>query len=361
MEQKCVKLVGSNNNVTVPALSPLQSVSQTILDAIPRIILFHSSMPPQHFLFHSSKTTIIPLEFISPVYMLVAPQSHPPPFPTQFHNPKRDLLKKRENDTEEYREKWNKMGTVPVLVVREMGGKERRISQSMAAMELLNTLMEGSSHQAHQQLILPSLNDKSLRSDMVPLLQALIVEFAEVINSGMQPMQNTKVLRMVKDSFKAQQGSEHSDPKNLSKELDDRVKREWTEVHLRKGCSKLEHMLRDNRGNESFYEEIPREDQDALAPFYCIGRRLSIADLCFVPQIYAVATRTSIDLAKEFPMVWQTYEKLQGLACFVETDPDHAAKREEYVFEHEMTKKDQPIGLDDGIASVISAMSQSFW
>uniref|UniRef100_A0A7S1PHD4 Glutathione transferase n=1 Tax=Percolomonas cosmopolitus TaxID=63605 RepID=A0A7S1PHD4_9EUKA len=253
-------------------------------------------------------------------------------FQLNFTTQNVDLLKKRENDTEEYREKWNKMGTVPVLVVREMGGKERRISQSMAAMELLNTLMEGSSHQAHQQLILPSLNDKSLRSDMVPLLQALIVEFAEVINSGMQPMQNTKVLRMVKDSFKAQQGSEHSDPKNLSKELDDRVKREWTEVHLRKGCSKLEHMLRDNRGNESFYEEIPREDQDALAPFYCIGRRLSIADLCFVPQIYAVATRTSIDLAKEFPMVWQTYEKLQGLACFVETDPDHAAKREEYVF-----------------------------
>lgn len=72
-----------------------------------------------------------------------------------------------------------------------------------------------------------------------------------MVNSGIQPYQNTNVL------------------KRLAQELGEEKKNEWLQIYLRKGFQAIEETLKETSGK------------------YCVGDEITIADLCLVPQVYA--------------------------------------------------------------------------
>ena len=98
---------------------------------------------------------------------------------------------------------------------------------------------------------------------------------AEIVNSGIQPYQNTNVLARIQSN----EGSE----KRL----------EWVQFYLHKGFRALEVALSETSGK------------------YCVGDEVSIADLALVPQVYS-AGRFNVSL-EDYPNVRRVNANLEQL------------------------------------------------
>jgi maleylacetoacetate isomerase len=81
-----------------------------------------------------------------------------------------------------------------------------------------------------------------------PVKRARARAIAEIINSGIQPYQNTNVV------------------KRIAQEMGDEKKNEWLQFYLRKGFKAIEEALKETSGK------------------FCVGDEITIADLCLVPQ-----------------------------------------------------------------------------
>merc|ERR1711879_513752 len=88
-------------------------------------------------------------------------------------------------------------------------------------------------------------------------------EIAEIINSGIQPVQNLPILKMV-----AGYGGD---------------KMEFGRETIEKGFNAIEKIMKTTAGS------------------CCVGDEISVADLCLVPQIYN-ANRFSVDM-KNYPTI----------------------------------------------------------
>ncbi|GFO49168.1 glutathione s-transferase zeta 1 [Plakobranchus ocellatus] len=73
---------------------------------------------------------------------------------------------------------------------------------------------------------------------------------AEIVNSAIQPLQNSKVLQKVGEG-----------------------KEEWARFFIERGLKGFEKMLETTAGT------------------YCYGDQVTMADLCLVPQIYNASNR----------------------------------------------------------------------
>merc|ERR1719440_417848 len=88
------------------------------------------------------------------------------------------------------------MGQVPALTCKDAEGKTHTFTQSLAIIDFLDAV-----HQKSPNLIpLPSTSEGAR-------VRTRAIEFAEVVNSGTQPLQNLIVLKSVK-SATAHDGSE---------------------------------------------------------------------------------------------------------------------------------------------------------
>ncbi|EPX61008.1 Maleylacetoacetate isomerase [Cystobacter fuscus DSM 2262] len=144
-----------------------------------------------------------------------------------------------EQHSEAYRA-LNPLSTVPLLEVTE-GGRVHRLSQSMAILEYLE--------ERHPS---PAL----LPAD--PFLRGRARMLAEVVNSGIQPLQNLTVLQRVKTECNA----------------DDKA---WAAHWIARGLAAFQAMAQETAGR------------------YCVGDSVSFADACLVPQLYS-ARRFGVDL-----------------------------------------------------------------
>ena len=135
----------------------------------------------------------------------------------------------------------NPTGTVPVLEVTE-AGRPVRLSQSIAIMEYLEEL-----HPAPP--ILPKTPSQRAKARM----------FAELINSGIQPLQNLQVLNYVDAEL-------HGD------------KKAWEAHWIDKGLRPLQALAEETAGT------------------FLIGDHPTIADICLIPQLYG-ARRFGVDLS----------------------------------------------------------------
>ena len=100
-----------------------------------------------------------------------------------------------------------------------------------------------------------------------PVERARARQIAQMICSDMQPLNAFRVVTFLRDSFG----------------IDTRGRRRWFNHWLLEGLDALELWLAAASGARS----------------YCVGERVSIADVCLVPQL-AVARRNGIDL-EDFP------------------------------------------------------------
>jgi maleylpyruvate isomerase len=169
-----------------------------------------------------------------------------------------------QQNTDAYRA-LNPMRTVPTLEFEE-GGMVRRLSQSIAILEYLE-----------ERYRTPAL----LPAD--PLLRARTRMLAEMVNSGIQPLQNLSVLQYVKNEMKG-------DDKSFAAHWNAR------------GLTALEAAVKETAGT------------------YCLGETVSFADIYLMPQLYS-ARRYGVDLAP-YPTLTRIEAACEKLPAFQAAHPD---------------------------------------
>ncbi|KPM03944.1 maleylacetoacetate isomerase-like protein [Sarcoptes scabiei] len=163
----------------------------------------------------------------------------------------------------------NPLGLVPALQFQTEDGRTEIISESMAIVDYLEHIVPE-----------PSIFPKD------PIERAKVIAVAEAIVSGIQPVQNLGVMKLVEQMT----GSKE---KSL----------EWSNKWIAMKFKRLELMLKSTAGK------------------YCFGDRLTLADICLVPQI-ANAIRYRVDL-DEFPLLKQLNETLLSCECFQKSRPEN--------------------------------------
>jgi maleylacetoacetate isomerase len=114
-----------------------------------------------------------------------------------------------------------------------------------------------------------------------PVTRAVARQFAEIINAGIQPVQNLAVLQRLEREFNADGGQ----------------KKAWGRAAIETGFDALEHLV------------------SATAGSCCIGDTVTIADLFLVPQLYN-ARRFGVALAL-YPTLTRIEAHLETLPAFV--------------------------------------------
>jgi len=140
----------------------------------------------------------------------------------------------------------NPMSQVPVLEVTELG-KTVRLAQSIAIMEYLEETYP-------RPALLPA----------DPVLRARARQLTELVNSGIQPLQNLFVLNQAKE-----------------RGVDAKA---WTQLFIRRGLAA--------------YAAIA----EPIASTYSVGDQPTFADCALIPQLYA-ARRFEVDVETEFPLL----------------------------------------------------------
>jgi maleylpyruvate isomerase len=164
-----------------------------------------------------------------------------------------------QQNTEAYRAK-NPMRTVPTLEVTEEGAPPRYLAQSLAILEFLE--------ERHPS---PAL----LPQDAFG--RARVRMLAELVNSGIQPLQNLSVMQHVK--------------RELGQ--DDKA---WSVHWISRGMAALQQSVQESAGR------------------YCVGDSVSFADVCLVPQLYA-CRRFGVDPAA-YPVLARIEAACASLPAF---------------------------------------------
>ncbi|MCB9524958.1 MAG: maleylacetoacetate isomerase [Myxococcales bacterium] len=154
----------------------------------------------------------------------------------------------------------NPMQQVPVLVV---DGKP--LSQSLAIIGLLDELHP-------EPALMPA----------TPMLRARARQYAELINAGIQPLQNLAVLQEIESLG------------------GDRLA--WGRRVIADGLKALEDKVQATAGQ------------------FLVGDQVTVADLCLVPQMYN-ARRFDVDLSA-FPTLVAVDARLSALPAFERAHPD---------------------------------------
>ena len=174
-----------------------------------------------------------------------------------------NILRKEQN-ADAYRAK-NPMMQVPALEITEDDGSVHTISQSLPILEYLD-------ERWREPAILPA--DLYLRARTRAL--------AEIINSGIQPLQNLTTTKQV-TAFGG-----------------DAVV--WPKSFISDGLIAFEHAAREIAGN------------------FCVGNAPTIADCCLIPQL-ASARRFGVDVGKH-ELLLAIEARCLALAAFKDAIPD---------------------------------------
>lgn len=115
---------------------------------------------------------------------------------------------------------------------------------------------------------------------------AKCIELCEMINSGIQPIQNLRVLQELQKRF----------------EITDQQKMQWAQDWIKSGL-------------EAFEKRLPERDGD-----FCLGDRVTAPDLFLIPQLYN-ARRFQVDLSA-FPRLLKIEENALKLQAFRAASPE---------------------------------------
>lgn len=170
-----------------------------------------------------------------------------------------DLLKDGGEQNQEAYGAVNPLRQVPVLEVQE-GGRTVRLTQSIAILEYLD-----------ERYPEPRLLPQDL------MLRTQARRIAEIVNAGIQPLQNTSVQRYVREELKSDEKA-------------------WTRYWVTRGLVALEAAVAESAGR------------------FAVGDSVTIADACIAPQLY-FASRFSIDLTP-FPTLTRVDAACAELPAF---------------------------------------------
>lgn len=171
------------------------------------------------------------------------------------------------NGGEQYSEKYKKYN--PSAQVPTLLDDQRILGQSLPIMEYLDA-------EFPNPPLLPSSNfDK-----------ALVRQMCEIVNSGMQPLQNLSVTQYLTNNL----------------QLSEEQKKLWVQFWVQRGFESLEVLLQKHGGK------------------YCFGDQITLADCCLIPQVFS-ARRFDVDLSP-FPKCIEVYNSCMQLTDFMRASPE---------------------------------------
>ena len=117
--------------------------------------------------------------------------------------------------------------------------------------------------------------------------KAKVLEMCELINSGIQPLQNLSVMNELKSRF----------------QISDDDKKSWSHDMIENGFIALETHLKKSAGDYSY------------------GNEITLTDLYLVPQVYN-AVRFNVNMQR-FPLISKVNENCLLLDCFKLAHPEN--------------------------------------
>ncbi len=174
------------------------------------------------------------------------------------------LLKDGGEQKKDDYKRLNPMGEVPCLV-----HDEKYLAQSMAIIEYIDQAFPG-------HALFPP----------VPFDGAEVRQICETVNSGIQPIQNLKVLQKIQKDFGA----------------DEETKNKWAHYWIQDGFVALEKILK------------------SVAGTYSHKNKLSAADCFVIPQVFN-AKRFNVDMT-QFPTIQKIFDSCMSVPAFVNAAPE---------------------------------------
>ena len=179
-----------------------------------------------------------------------------------FHYRAVHLLKEGGGQYQDSFKKINPLSQVPCLE-----HKDKFLTQSLPILLYLEELWP-------QPALLPNSSFK----------KAEVLSFCEMINSGIQPLQNLSVLRYVENKLSF-----------------DKIK--WSQYWIDKGLAGCESFLKNKSGE------------------FCFSNQVTLADLFLIPQLYN-AKRFQVDV-KPFPILEKINKNCLSKEYFQKALPEH--------------------------------------
>mmetsp|Transcript_21846 Transcript_21846/g.45512 ORF Transcript_21846/g.45512 Transcript_21846/m.45512 type:complete len:265 (+) Transcript_21846:333-1127(+) len=179
------------------------------------------------------------------------------------------------------------MSQVPTLAISHPDGTVSTLTQSLAIIKYLDL-----TYSTPTTTLTPS--------SVPPLVLAKSAAIAEIINSGIQPLQNFTTMKTITtQSGGAMNG------------------RDFGKDAILKGLSSVESIIK------SLHGDVPHCDYTG-AVRHCTGPsypHLTIGDICIVPQVYN-AKRFDVDVGDLYPYLNGVYEYMVGLRIVKEAKPE---------------------------------------
>lgn len=173
----------------------------------------------------------------------------------------------------------NPKGEVPVLEIQDhTNSKTLRLTQSMAILLHLEQLYD-----IPGKKLLPP--DNTLRS--------YCMELCEIINSGIQPLQNLRVLDYLE---------------SVSSKAD---RETWTKQWIKLGLESF---------NERYLSILKEFPQIGASPTFTLGETFSLVDVFLLPQLYN-ALRFGLKL-EQYPLLFNIYNHCLTLKYVKESVPE---------------------------------------
>ena len=180
--------------------------------------------------------------------------------------------------------------TVAVHLVESGGQQHSPEHVALNPMRELPVLMVDGKPLAQSVAILEYLEERYPSPELLPaepVDRARVRQMVEIINSGIQPIQNLRVMQRLGRDF----GIEKADQLT------------WSRGWIESGFIALEQLVREHGG------------------VYCYGDTVTLADLCLIPQLYN-ARRFSVEMSN-FPKLLEVERALEALQAFVDAHPDN--------------------------------------
>ena len=179
--------------------------------------------------------------------------------------------------------------TLPVHLVRDGGEQFSLDMRRRNAMRQLPVLSTAEGDLAQSMAILEYLEETYPSTPLLPqdpFLRARARQLAEMINSGIQPIQNLSVL------------------KHLAKVHDFSQEdcKAWAKHWISEGLNAFQETVKETMGQ------------------YCIGDQVTFADLCLVPQLYN-ARRFDVSI-NHFSILLDIEARLSQLPTFQQAHPE---------------------------------------
>lgn len=120
-----------------------------------------------------------------------------------------------------------------------------------------------------------------------PYLRAQVMQFCEIINSGIQPLHNLRVLERLESQFKASQSD----------------KDQWNQHWIHRGLENLETLLSKTAGD------------------YAFGNQLTAADVFIAPQVFS--SKRFGAKVEQFKTLMKIYDHCMQSSAFQKASPEN--------------------------------------